>query len=336
VISRIIFCLIPLLWLSACTTNTPIKPEDPLADRIFVSSTHQEISQQELLDDLLTADVIYLGEKHDQVAHHRLQLLVLELLLENGLKPAIGMEVFSLDKTSKLMTYTQGKPRPHLKDSGFSAEDWLRTSIGWDNEGNRNWQFYGPILRKAREHNLTVFGADLPQSLRTRISKVGKVGLSPVEKELIVDTGLKDENYRRFMYERFKQAHCGWGSDEYFGRLYDNWLARNDTMARGIIATLGDADESPVILITGTGHSQYNQGVYERVQHQNPDLKQVNIGFRVLSDDLLPVTEYIHRTEFDGRDYGFDHPYLWMTSPQAPPAEDPCKAYLESRKDHGK
>lgn len=330
-VSRNSACLLIIVLLSACA-GVPPKSVDPLAGKIFISANAQPISQDALIDELATADVIYLGEKHDQPEQHRLQLLVIEALLAKGLQPAVGLEMLSVDETSTAMLYTQGSAHASTQKSAFTAEDWLRGELGWQGIDNSDWQSYGPILVKAREHKLTVFGADLPQTLRSRISKVGKQGLSMVEQGQIIDSHLVDDNYRHFMYERFKQAHCGWGMEDYFSRLYDNWLARNDTMAHGILQTLADGTHKPVILIVGAGHTELNMGVYERVQQQAPDLKQVNIGFRVLSAPPLPIDSYLQTTGFEGRDYGQDHEYLWMTSPHLPAAEDPCKAYLESRK----
>jgi uncharacterized iron-regulated protein len=331
VIARTLACLLAASLLAACS-SVPQKPADPLAGRIFTSVDGTEVKEQEFMDELAKADVIYLGEKHDQPEHHRLQLQVLQSLLDRGLKPAIGLEMLSVEETSTAMIYTQGTAHAPAHKADFTAEDWLRGKLGWTGIGNANWQYYGPILVKAREHKLTVFGADLPQSLRSRISKLGKSGLSPVEAGQIIDTGLDDNNYRQFMYDRFKHAHCGWGSDDYLSRLYDNWLARNDTMAKGILQTLEEADNRPVILVVGGGHTQFNMGVYERVQHQAPDLKQVNIGFVTLAEESVPLDQYLQHSEFEGRDYGWDHQYIWLTNPRLPAAEDPCKAYLESRK----
>ncbi len=331
VLNRITICLLVASALSACN-SVPSKLQDPLANRIFVSSSGVEVSEQTLLDELAGADVIYLGEKHDQPEHHRLQLSVIKALVDRGLKPAIGLEMLTVDETSIAMMYTQGTAHAQGSRKGFTAEDWLREKLGWQGSHDTNWQFYGPILVFAREHKLTVFGADLPESLRARISKVGKQGLSPVEKGQIISTGLDDENYRRLMYDRFKQAHCGWGSDDYLSRLYDNWLARNDTMAAGILRTLEEADNKPVILVVGVGHTQFNMGVYERVQHQAPHLKQINVGLQPLAGDLLPLADYLGETEFEGRHYGWEYEYIWFTNPHLPAAEDPCKAFLESRK----
>lgn len=325
----VLYCIL-VFSLSGCRSPAP-EPRDPLANRIFETETQTEISRDELFERLRSADVIYLAEQHDQAEHHRLQLLVIESLLTSGLRPAIGFELFALEQTSTLMTYSQGKSSPHENASGYSAEEWLRGKLGWKGEDNSYWQFYGPLLMKAREHNLTVFGADLHTSIRKRIAKTGKKGLTAVEKQLIYDSGLADEHYRKLMYERFKTAHCGWGSDDYFSRLYDTWLSRNDAMARAVVNTFQAHDGRPVVLITGAGHTRYNMGVYERVAYLDSELKQINIGLRALADAPVALHTYLQRTEFDGKDYGPNHEYQWFTAAQFPPAEDPCKDFLAAR-----
>jgi uncharacterized iron-regulated protein len=305
-----------------------------LSNRIFETETLTEVSTDEMLSRLREADVIYLGEQHDQVEHHRLQLLVLDSLVESGLNPAIGFEIFPVERTSTLMNYTQRKSSPHQATSAYSAEDWLRGELGWQGEDNVNWQHYGPLLMKAREHKLTAFGADLNRSIRSRVSKHGIEGLTAVERQLIHSTNFSDDHYRKLMYARFKAAHCGWGSDDYLSRLYDNWLARNDTMARALVTTAQAEEGRPVVLITGAGHVQFNMGVYERVGHLAPQLNQVNLAFRALVDEPLPLTAYLRRTEFEGKDYGPDHEYQWFTAAQSSPAEDHCKSFLASKEEH--
>jgi uncharacterized iron-regulated protein len=324
---RILLYLTLVFSLQACRSPAP-EPPDPLTNRIFETATQTELSRDDLSARLRDADVIYLGEEHDQAEHHRLQLAIIESLLGSGLRPAIGFELFSLEQTSTLMTYTQRKSNPHQVASGHSAEEWLRGEFGWKGEENSYWQFYGPLLQIARQHNLTVFGADLHRSIRKRLSKTGIKGLTAVESQLIHGTGFSDENYRKLMYARFKAAHCGWGSDDYFSRLYDTWLARNDTMAGALVSTLRAEEGRPVVLITGAGHTQYNMGVYERVRHLDPDVKQINVGLRALADEKLPLDTYLQSTEFDGQDYGMNHQYQWFTATQFPAAEDPCKAFL--------
>ncbi len=62
-----------------------------------------------------------------------------------------------------------------------------------------------PTIRDGLKQRARINGiCDLPGSLRERISKDGKEGLSSVERQLIDSTGFSDENYQKLMYQRFK------------------------------------------------------------------------------------------------------------------------------------
>jgi hypothetical protein len=102
-------------------------------------------------------------------------------------------------------------------------------------------------------------------------------------------------------------------------------------MARSITSTFQAEEGRPVVVITGAGHTQYNMGVYERVEHLDSELKQVNIGFRALADEPIALHHYLQRTEFEGRDYGLDHEYQWFTAAQSAAAEDHCKRFLTAK-----
>ena len=51
----------------------PIKRDDPLIGKIVSSIDQKEMGYQELVNELLQADIIYLGENHDNADQHQHQ-----------------------------------------------------------------------------------------------------------------------------------------------------------------------------------------------------------------------------------------------------------------------
>jgi len=200
------------------------------------------------------AQVVYVGEKHDNPRHHEIQLEALNELLRLGKLPAIGFETFSLEQTGFLMHYTLGEPSPFVREPDLSEEEILRSDLGWGKEHDESWQFYFPLLRLAREHKLPAFGADLPSGIRLRLSRVGLDGLSALERSLLHPAASENPAYRNLMYETFTRSHCGWSSPELLRRLYETWVARNDAMASAIVDMLKDQRGEPVVVILGAGH----------------------------------------------------------------------------------
>jgi len=303
-----------------------------VTERIISTRDLAELSGNELLSDIESARVVYLGEKHDDSRHHELQREVLESMIERGRKPAIGFETFSIDQTSALMDYATGGGASG-DDDAMEAEERLRHRLGWTSSQDETWSWYLPLLRLARSHSLPVFGADLPRPLRARISRLGVEGLSSVEKLLLFPTDFQDTAYEKAMHERIKAAHCGWGSPDYLARMYETWLARNDSMSMAIEATLRDQPNQPVVMILGGGHTLSDMGVYERVAHRLPGVPQSNIGFRRSTPEAPAISWQMRMSEAGDAQQQPDHQYIWFTRPIDPPVRDPCEAFLQSRTD---
>ena len=327
---RQLLVLVGVVLLSACGHQgpTPNHPPNPLVGKIFRGASGEEVSEADLLAEMARAQVVYLGERHDSPYHHDGQVRVLRGLTAAGKSPGLGLEVFPVHQTSILMNYVKLPEHSGLSESGFDADAWLREKLGWADQDPR-WDSYGELLGMAREQQLPAFGIDLPRSLRHRISQGGSAKLLPAEAQQLRPSGLDNDNYRQLMYEQFKRSHCGYGSEEYLGRLYDNWVARNDVMAATIETMLEDEENWPVVVIVGHGHTRYQMGVYERLATARPGVRQLNLAFRSVYEGR-ETKDYFSRREFQGVDYSPTYEYIWFTDERTP-SSDQCEQFL-SRK----
>jgi len=319
--------LVGVALLCACAHqgSAPNHSPNPLVGKIVSGATGEEISEGELLAEMAGAQVVYLGERHDSPYHHEGQVRVLRGLTKAGKSPGLGFEVFPVHQTSILMNYVKLPEHSGLSEEGFDTDAWLREKLGWTDQDPR-WESYGELLRMAREQQLPVFGIDLPRSLRHRISQGGSGDLLPAEAQQLRPSGLDNDNYRQLMYEQFKRSHCGYGSEEYLGRLYDNWVARNDVMAATIEAMLEDEANLPVVVIVGHGHTRYQMGVYERLADARPGIRQVNLAFQSVYGGS-DTKDYSTRREFQGVDYSPTYEYIWFTDERTS-NPDHCKQFL--------
>ncbi len=323
--------VLPLLLaglLTGCVTAQPPRAPSPLAERIFAGPSGTELSRDELVQRMLAARVVYLGEKHDSDRQHEIQRSLLEEMVARGARPALGLEMFSRDRSGALMGYVERAAPAAGDNAAPSAEDWLRRQLTPDDAVAREstWEAYLGLVETARRHGLVLFGIDLPLSLRARITRVGTSGLSHVERALLSPTGFDDDVYRALMQERFKASHCGFGNDEQLGRLYDNWVARNDTMARAIVAALDDARDGPVVVVVGAGHLEYDMGVVDRVAALVPGIEQVNFAMREVTPDSPAVASQFETLEYHGRRFPPAHRYLWFTAARGE-AVDYCRNF---------
>ncbi len=322
---------VALASLAGCAQGR-LGEEHPLRDVIVDPASGNPVSRERLVDEMSAATVVYLGEKHDNAEHHRHQLWILGALVDGGRRPLLGLEVFSVDQTPLLMEYVMGKPS---HGAARTPEETLRAALGWGSSRDESWGRYGPLLRLARQHGLTVFGIDLPVALRRRISRVGIEGLTPVEREQVPEAGPTAPSYRAFMLESLKQSHCGYGSESYLAKLFANWQARNETMAQTIVTAVSGRDDSPVLVVLGGAHVRHGQGVVPRVRSRLPDARQLNLGFREVDPEHLDLGAYLSTIDHQGQLLPPSHDRLWLTARDGLTAEAACARFGKILKKHG-
>jgi uncharacterized iron-regulated protein len=67
-----------------------------------------EVSPEVMLDDLRKAQVIFVGELHDNPGHHQAQLAIIDALDNDETPLAIGLEMFRRDSQEDLDVWTAG------------------------------------------------------------------------------------------------------------------------------------------------------------------------------------------------------------------------------------
>jgi len=319
--SNITIFLIMMASLIFCVPN-----ENNLIGKIVNSNNNETISVDKLIDIMKYTDVIYLGEKHDNIDHHKHQIEIIKLLISEGNKPVIGFEFFYQHQTSDLMKYINGikSPFQHGEENPEKDEEKLREKLGWKHKTDEDWNFYFELVNLAKENKLTVFGADLPKGIVSRISREGLNSLTPVELNQLSFTNYIDTNYQKLMVKKFKDSHCGWVPKDNFEKLYHTWVARNDAMAKAITMTAKN-NNNPVILIVGGGHIEHNMGVFERVNYLNPNLNQLNLGFKEISIEESELKDYYNSTIINDHKYLPLHEYYWFTDRKDD--KDPCEGF---------
>ena len=125
-----------------------------------------------MLADLLTAAVVYVGEKHTSAAHHAVQLQLLRALHHQSPRLAVAMEMFDRSYQPVLDRWSAGQ----LDEDGF-----LRSTHWY-----ANWRFdyalYREILAYVRDHRLRLVALNLPFNIPPKIRVGGIEHLSPYEK----------------------------------------------------------------------------------------------------------------------------------------------------------
>lgn len=219
-----------------------------------------DLAQRVKLDDrqvsaeLSAADVILIGEHHDDPAHHRVQAVLLDTLLKAERKPVVLFEMLTERQEARYTRYRQNVGIGATQSGAQELEGILEWSV-------RGWPIlpaYLPLFALAEEHSLEVGHAELPTELVRNITRYGVVAIPKSLRERLFNP-LNAEDFTALV-DRLAQvvskAHGVPPSDPRIGGLIAAQLAKDAYMALRVSALSG-----PVVLIAGADHVRTDIGV---------------------------------------------------------------------------
>jgi uncharacterized iron-regulated protein len=220
------------------------------AGEIVSGRAGQAVSLDEMMADLETVQVVYVGERHTDPLHHRIQLEILRRLARVHPGLSVGMEMFD-------HTY-----QPVL-------DRWSRGELDWQKfleqtHWYANWRYraslYEGILKFVKQQHLPLIGLNIPFSIPPKISIGGIDSLNAYEKkQLPASIDLTNSAHRKYVKKVFEGHHIPGRNS--FENFYEAQCAWEDGMADAIAKHLGTR---PMVVLLGDGHIIYKFGVPER------------------------------------------------------------------------
>ncbi len=228
-----------------------------------ISSAEQlNYSNSEILAQLAQANIVYLGEIHDSLADHKAQLEIIQALYQERKKVAIALEMFQRPFQPVLDSYLAGEIREEeLRQQSEYAERW-----GYD------WEFYAPILRFAKAHQLPVLALNTPSEVTRKVAKQGLESLTAEERRYLpplaeIDTS--NSAYRQMLEEIFLQhAHGGQGNSKALDLFVTAQVLWDETMAEKIADFYLANEDYLIVVLAGRGHIIYDYGIPSRVERR--------------------------------------------------------------------
>jgi aminopeptidase N len=226
-------------------------------------------SFEEILTQLAKNRVIYLGETHDSLADHLLQLRIIQGLQKKGLDLTIAMEMFPQSSQQALDRYISGKNK--MEEAAF-----LRASR-WFEVWRHDWRLFRPIFNFCRRNNIPVYGINVDREIVKNVFADGNTdGLSDEQKETIAaDRDLSLDGY----VERLKLVH-GYHDNVAQGKGLAGFVQSqaiwDETMAENIVHILKDNPTKTLVVIAGNQHTRKDSGIPPRV-HRRLSLQQASV-----------------------------------------------------------
>jgi uncharacterized iron-regulated protein len=277
------------------------------SEEIFKLPEGEKRSFSQLLEELDRPQVIFVGESHDQIEHHRIQVSLLQELVIQGKEVAIGMEMFEKSSQPILDRWSQG----------LMAEDEFLNETKWDLTWRMDYNLYKGILDEIRKHRLKLLGLNVQRDLVRKVAERGIEGLAPEDRAKLPDMDLSDRAHRAYVrsvykdhqegsakdLERFYQAQCLW--DEGMAETLSEFLRLPEN--RGKI----------VFVFAGNGHVIFDFGIPRRFFRRTPlPFKTVILKEWRHNIGADPDIRFASISQFLGD-------YLWITQPNPPGIRHP-------------
>ncbi len=212
------------------------------------------------------ARVVYLGENHDNPAHHAHQARVLQALLNAGARPALAFEMLSQDQQREV-------DEAMRQVDGTAALD---ARLRWRERGWLDFGMYQPVFELALRFRLPVIAADLDPGTVRRIAKDGLGVLAEAERAQLASRLRPDPERDARLEREIAEAHCGLLPAAAIPFMVQAWHARNVVMARHIGQALDEGRR--VVVIVGRGH-QERGGLPDQLNALRPGTRQLIVEF---------------------------------------------------------
>lgn len=258
-----------------CTSQTYAEsPSTPLQQE------QQQLTQQQILQELVKANVVYLGETHNSPEDHKAQLEILQALHQQNPKIAIAMEMFQRPFQEVLDQYLAGK----------ITEAQLVEQSEYDERWGFPWEYYAPILRLAKVNQLPVLALNTPTEVTRKVARSGLESLTTDERQYIPPfSEIRTDNadYRKMAQEVYEQHHqAGQGNSTSFERFFTAQVLWDETMAETIAQFVKANPGYQVVVLAGKSHIVYGYGIPSRLARRlnNNQLVQRSVLLGVSQD----------------------------------------------------
>jgi uncharacterized iron-regulated protein len=286
--------------------------------RVYKSGDKRFSDFEAMLAELARADVVFVGEQHNDPATHRIERAILEGLGRRRGNVVVAMEMFERDTQASLDDYLAGRS---------NEEDFLNASRPWPNYATD----YRPLVEFARVHGWKVVASNIPRRIASQVSREGLNAARPdseSERKLVASefSCPMDDYFKRFAeamgngHPQSVAAHQQQGDEQQadrkkeeeerratLERFYYAQCVKDETMAESITNALTarpDAQDAAqirplVVHFNGSFHSDYRLGTASRAIRRSPKSNVKVISVVPVEDlDAIKADEYRKRADY--------------------------------------
>ncbi len=226
--------------------------DGPPSLAIYSAKDKKTISFGEMTDRLTDADIVCIGETHDSVLCHRVELEIIKALFARDERLGVGMEMFQRPYQKDIDRYFHGE----MDEEAFLKASEYRQRWGFD------WSLYRPIVEFCRKNGVPLAALNAPRELTRKIGKGGYASLTDDEKMQLGPIDFQMKEHRDYWYDRLPKMHGQKdATPEQKERGYEVMTVWDDYMAASAAAFQRDRNVRRMVVLAGSGHVERGFGI---------------------------------------------------------------------------
>jgi len=283
--------------------------DHPLAGKIWDMNSRSYIDEAELVARINKADVLLLGEVHDNTLHHELQQKLLNARIDSGARPALMMEQLDAASQPVLDQALAGSDRDVVMSNVTAMIKFTDA------------QFYSPLLAIAVDNQLPIIAANVPNQHLQPVIWKGYAAYDADELKRLAVVEVWNESRQKFLVNNMGGAHCGQLRDELREGLTRSQRLRDALMADSAVSSIARG----VVAIVGSSHARRDIGLPLYFAARAPTASIVSIGFVEVSPGRADPNTYIGESATGEAPFDL----IWFTPRME--REDPCANFAKPK-----
>ena len=238
------------------------------------------VTIDDIIPRLMTSRIIYVGETHDQFAHHMNQLKVIQKIHDAGYQLAVGMEMFQKPYQQVVDDYLAGR----IDEVAFLKKTEYFSRWRYD------YNLYKPIIDYLKQQRIPLVALNIHGDLTRKVAREGMYDLSDKQKkELPSDMNFSNETYRKDLNQVFT-VHNKQENLKDFNYFLQAQMVWDEGMAESAHRFLANHPEHKMVILAGNGHVRYKYGIPDRLYRRNHEPFTVVVQDEEIEDG---VADYV-------------------------------------------
>ncbi len=221
---------------------------------LYDTSNGKKVDFGAIVERARGARFVFVGESHDQAAHHIVQALIIRALAEFGRDVVVGFEMFTRDNQANLAPWTTGR---------WSQEQFIENA-SWKTQWGFDYALYEPIFKVVRAYKLPMVALNVPRDWVRQVGRTGLTALTEEQRKWVPDPFLGNESHKS-VFTALMGGHPMTGTQG--ENIYSAQVTWDEGMATSALDYMNTRHNknAVMVVVAGSGHMMYGQGINYRI-----------------------------------------------------------------------